>query len=117
MKRLRFYKEHPNNWYVDIPGWPGFKASLRMIAGADTLLDHLSKDQNEITINLSEMPFENSSHLKRVKINTGINPLSNFENGADYVFKELNDLPVWLCNVTKYVYGYFPENIYFSIHK
>ena len=52
---MRFYKEECM-WYADVPGWPGPKAMLLMVDGADTFLDYLTHNGEEITLNISLDP-------------------------------------------------------------
>ena len=47
-KTISFTKEN-ETWYVDYPEWKGNKANLAMVAGADTMLDALTKN-NHITL-------------------------------------------------------------------
>jgi len=35
-RKLKFYKEADERWYVELPEWEGSKADLEMVAGADT---------------------------------------------------------------------------------
>ena len=53
--RMRFYKEE-GLWYADVKGWPGPKRMLLMVDGADTFLDYLSNNGNEISLDLSLDP-------------------------------------------------------------
>jgi hypothetical protein len=126
MRNLRFYKEDTNNWYADIPKWLGFKAQLQMVAGADTLLDYVSNGKNEVTLGLSETEIENSECLELVNIFKGYNffgfnlkIFGGTDNGAIYMLKKFNgkiiDYEIWLCNVTKFVFGKFPKKIYFIV--
>ena len=110
MKKLRFYKEKSKYWYADIPQWTGRKSALQMVAGADKLLDYIAKGRSEVYLHFSENEILNADKLFLIK--------KCWFNGADYKInkylgKEIN-LKVWLCNVTKFVIGYFPEKIYFK---
>ena len=107
MKNYTFNKEQ-GSWYIDLPNWTGTKGELQMVAGADTLLDHLSN--NGITVNVAlstEKGFSNSGFqtLKRI--------VKTPPNGCMY---HLGFTPVWLCNVTKFVFdGIFPRQIHFKV--
>jgi len=112
MKKLKFIKEYTNRWYVVLPEWTGAKEDLEMVAGADTMLDIISEGNKEVTISISEKEFEGSDKLEFVRMATEIN------NGAFYKINtykgvELN-LELWLCNVTLFVLGDFPKQIYIS---
>jgi len=113
------------NWYVDLPEWKGSKAQLRMIDGADALLDMMDvRNKGEVTIIFSEKKFEKAGCLLLVEINKGmkifpkIKLFSNKDFGADYILTEYEGVEVmgfkvWLCNVMKFVFGEFPLEIYF----
>lgn len=49
MKRLDFYKDS-TGWFIDLPDYPGEKWDLQMVAGADKMLDVLSKGSDLVTI-------------------------------------------------------------------
>jgi len=124
MKELRFYKEKTNEWYADIPDWTGLKAQLQMIDGADTLLDLMAEGKDEVTVEFSETEFDGAETLHLVNVNNGIkfmniNLLKNMDFGADYLILtykgQIIDHNVWICNVTKYVFGHFPLVIYFKV--
>lgn len=107
MKDYRFYIEEDGRWFIDLPEWTGEKAELQMVAGADIMLDSfLDNDSNDVWLTISEDEFENSQKL------TFIATADDIQNGAYYVL-ESNRLHMWLCDVTKFVFGgYFPETIY-----
>lgn len=112
MKRLKFYKESDNRWYVDLPDWKGSKADLEMVMGADTMLEYMSEGDDKVWVTLSEGEFENSDKLEFIR------PAIEIQNGAFYKLEkyrgiELN-LELWLCDVTIFVLGHFPETIYIS---
>ena len=114
MEILRFYKEISGKWYADIPEWTGRKSALQMVAGADTLLEYLTEDKQsdvkDVHLHFSEIPIEDADCLVKTR--------NCLFNGANYRLKEFEgeeiDLKVWLCDVTKHVFGYFPSKIYFS---
>jgi len=104
MKQLNFNKEG-NQWYIDLPDWKGAKEELEMVAGADRLLDHLSNNEDKVSVFVSEEPIDDSIAL---------NKKYNINGGADY--KPANTdvvFSVWLCGVTKFVFGgYMPDKLY-----
>jgi hypothetical protein len=126
MRELRFYMEKNGNWYVDLPEWKGTKAQLRMVEGADALLDLMDEnDKGEVMVMFSEQKFENAECLHLVEVNKGVKIFpkiiffSEKEFGADYLLTkykgvEIMGFKVWLCNVMKFVFGYFPVEIYFK---
>ena len=128
-KTFRFYKEI-NTWYIDLPQFLeaglGTKANLMMVAGADTLLDILSNNGTEITVDFSDKPFD-GFNVKLDMINIGKDqalldhvghPFVDY--GAYYTAYSSQELgyefkisSVWLCPVTEYVFGGdYPKNIF-----
>lgn len=109
MTTLSFYKTTEGNWFIDYP-YPGPKEDLQMVAGADTMLDILSENSNYVTLNLAEENFAGATCLNFKEMATDIG------NGAWYTIEEHAgiemNLLVWLCDVTKFVLGYFPQRIY-----
>ncbi len=110
---LKFIKEESNRWYIDLPSWTGEKADLEMVCGADNLLDTLSNNGNEVTLCVYEDSFQGCEELNMVNLATDLG------NGAYYLLKnykgeEVNQ-ELWLCDVTKFVFGYLPNKIYFKV--
>ena len=112
MKRLKFYKESDNRWYVDLPEWTGSKAELEMVAGADSMLEYMAEGEWQIWLVLSEQEFENADKLEFLRLATEI------ENGAFYKLDTYRGIEIglemWLCDVTKFVFGDFPKTIFLS---
>ncbi len=112
VKTLKFYKESENRWYVDLPEWPGSKSDLEMVYGADSMLDYMAEGEGQIWLVLSDEAFENADELRFLRLTPEI------ENGAFYKIEnykgiEIN-LEVWLCDVTKFVFGDFPKTIFIA---
>ena len=125
---LAFVKE-AGIWYADLPEFLeaglGTRANLMMVDGADTFLDHLAQGKSRITLQISTRPFPGWQAGMR-KIRKGLNkPLLQIlghapvDYGAYYSVTHLNGQPhdhqLWLCPVTEYVFGNYPEQIYASI--
>lgn len=112
MKRLNFYKETEGRWYVDLPEWNGDKSDLEMVSGADAMLEYMAEGSNQIFVNMSESFFENSDEIIFKKMADDIG------NGAYYYmdkYRGINiELDLWLCDVTKFVFGSFPNIIFIS---
>jgi hypothetical protein len=115
MEILRFYKEWKKNnksytWYADIPNWTGRKSALRMVAGADDLLDMVAKGRDEVYLHFSKeyLPDAEVMYFKK----------KTWVNGATYRLMKFEGRNVkqnvWLCNVTLHVLGEFPRRIYFK---
>jgi hypothetical protein len=112
MKKLRFYKESDNRWYIDLAEWTGSKTDLEMVAGADTMLEYIADGESQVLIMLSEQKFKNCDKLEFLRLATEI------ENGAFYKLEKYRGirigLEIWLCDVTKFVFGNFPQILYLS---
>ena len=80
-----------------------------MVAGADTWLDIMSQGEWEIWLTLSDEPFEGAEQLELID--------SGLEEGATYGLSKYMGIDyfieMWLCDVTKFVFGKFPSVIYF----
>ncbi|WP_143962411.1 DUF6717 family protein [Litoribacter populi] len=105
---LEFYKESEGRWYVDLPDWQGSKAELELVCGADTFLDMLAGEKAEVKVHVSLDKLNNCAKLSLLNIVE--------EGGADYFVEELQGKKInhemWLCPVTEFVFGYYPNEIY-----
>ena len=107
MKRFEFYKNEDNRWYVDLPDWTGSIDELEMVCGADTLLDIISQGDNKAVVYWSEQEIE---HYKY-----SLTKLREEEfDGATYLVEgnNITSFEVWLCGVTKWVFGYYPTKLF-----
>lgn len=105
MKTFKFEREEDNKWYIVLPEWKGAKEELEMVLGADTMLDIISQGENSCYLTISKKSFEDHQYLLtfvREEAGGGWYNLT----GAFFNFE------VWLCHVTKFVFGYLPEKIY-----
>ena len=124
---LSFVKE-TGIWYADLPEFLelglGTKANLMMVDGADTFLDLLSGKSPRITLQISTDPFP-GWQAKMEKFRRGLNSEllslighAPVDDGAYYNVTELHGKPfehqLWLCPVTEYVFGQYPNKIYAS---
>ncbi len=113
MRKFKFYKEWNGRWYVDLPEWPGTKADLEMVAGADAMLEYMAEGENEVLAYISETEFECAETLKLK------GPADDIGSGAYYFMKryrgiEIN-LDLWLCDVMKFLYdGGFPKVLFIT---
>jgi len=109
MKTLKFNKD-PDGWFIDLPEWTGGKASLEMVAGADKLLEKLSEGKGTVTLVVTEELKDTVFDNKFEKISKIMNTPGG---GALY---STNHWPIWLCDVTKFVFdGRFPKKLYYKI--
>jgi hypothetical protein len=110
MKNYTFNKEQ-GSWYIDLPEWTGTKVELQMVGGADTLLDHLSNNGTTVDIDISTDSLLLSKQSGFQTLNKIV---QTPPNGCVY---HLGIKPVWLCNVTKFVFdGEFPKRIHFKVN-
>ena len=111
LRQFKFYKDE-GTWYVDLPEWEGSRADLAMVSGADTMLDIISQGENDIKVLLSTEDFDGSNKLELLRdapeIGEGSWYLMKTYKGIEY------NLELWLCDVTIFVFGGFPKNIYIS---
>lgn len=117
MNSYRFYKNE-KGWFVDLPDWTGEIWELQMVMGADTFLDILSQGENEVHVILSKNQFIGSDTLHYEC--QGLLEGPEYGEGAWYFLNEYKGIPytlrLWLCDVTKFVFGEFPVKIYFSVN-
>lgn len=112
---LKFTKDPDNTWFVDLPEWKGPRSALQMVMGADTFLDILAQGANEVAMKVNLEYFEGASIL----VMTSLGELDGPEEGTGAWYRIDNYdgvnycLDMWLCDVTKFVFSYFPDMIYF----
>ena len=128
----RFYKEN-KIWYIDLPEFIeaglGTKANLMMVLGADDLLDILSNNGDNITVEFDDKPMlGHNAQLQLIKIGKDQQLLDAIghapvDYGAYYTAFSTEGLgyefkisSVWLCPVTEYVFGgLYPKSIYIKL--
>jgi hypothetical protein len=104
-RTFNFYKED-SRWYVDLPEWEGPKDDLEMVLGADLLLDILSGDYEDVHVKFSDEPFDDAKIL-------------TYDHDYEIEGFYNNDAwhgpsTIWLCYVTEFVFGKYPERIYYK---
>jgi len=119
--KKRFYKQN-GIWYIDLPEFLeqglGTLADLMMVDGADTFLDHLAVNQSEVEVYFSEKPFDEAKFTLLTEAQGKNNSLFSFfrfapaQYGCYYRVSELNNHRLWLCPVTEYVFGAYPDKIW-----
>lgn len=103
MTMFKFTKEK-DRWFIDLPTWKGAKDELEMVMGADTMLDILAQGDDIVHAYISMKAFDAPIILTFEK---------EEHEGATYTLvSEYHTFPVWLCHVTKFVFGCFPKKIY-----
>ena len=104
IKELTFEKDPDNRWYIVLPEWEGDREDLEMVSGADTLLDYLSEGKDLVTLTVAKIPLE----IPRPRVVLTYD--HEYMGGAVYRTHHigggsLDNMSVWLCKVTKFVYG------------
>lgn len=110
-KEISFVKL-AGKWFAHFPDYPKSPDDLEMVMGADVMCEMVDVNNTGfITIHVSDEPFEDLITTREYVLDfvdtTG-------DEGAYYKLRNF-DLEVWLCNVTKYALGYFPQNIYIGL--
>lgn len=104
-----------DEWFIDLPEWLGDRSALQMVLGADTLLDIMSQGHKEILVHFSTEGFPGANVMSWYL--NGI-PGDLEVGGAMYFLEQYQEIDfninLWLCDVTKFVFGEFPKHIYFS---
>lgn len=114
-KKLNFIKL-AGKWFVHLPNYPGHYSDLEMVLGADVMCDLIdTHDTGNIAVTASDEPFDSIFSTRGYILDFVNSTTSNGEqDGANYRLREYK-LDVWLCNVTKYVFGEFPATIYIRL--
>ena len=114
-KKLNFVKL-AGKWFVHLPNYPGHYSDLEMVLGADVMCDMIdTHDIGYITVIVDTEPSENHFTAREYTLDFVNSTTSNGEqDGANYRMREYK-LDVWLCNVTKYVFGEFPATFYIRV--
>lgn len=111
MQILEFTKIE-NKWYVVLENWTGNFEDLEMVNGADTFLELLASkiEKNRLALKVwTAKPDEPCGKLQMIH-SDGDGATYQVENCSFYTST------VWLCNVTKFVFGGFhPATIYFKL--
>lgn len=113
IRTLRFYNRD-GRWFADVPQYieaGGTEDDCEMVAGADTWLELLSEGKDSISITIADDEvLEEKLHLYQKD-----------EAGGTYIAHEYKDkdinLVLWLCNVTLFIFGKFPDIFYYKIKK
>ena len=110
VKLLNFQKELSGKWFVDLPEWPGNKEDLEMVMGADAMLDYMCCGEPEVALFLSTDMIENHKFGPPKYV---LDFKEEIYEGATYNLSGTGiELEVWLCHVTKFVFGNFPHKIF-----
>ena len=109
IKEITFTQDPDSRWYVDLPEWTGTRADLEMIAGADDMLNYMSEGEGKVRVLFTTEPQENFDTLELKYETPDI-------GGGYYHMKKYSGIEInqdmWLCEVTKFVFGELPKTIY-----
>ncbi len=107
-----------DRWYIDLPEWQGPKANLEMVAGADTMLEVLSRGNKRINVSFTDS--------KKLLVDKDLPISLSLEHKNDGVYRVFtheteftaDELPneIWLCAVTQFIFGDYPQHIYVSVN-
>lgn len=113
MERKLVFVKLANKWFVHLPEYPGHPMDLEMVSGADTLCEMIDEYHNGfISVTVSTNPMNGDEFATKFVVLD----LKKYTDdiGATYTKRD-SDQEVWLCNVTKYVFGDFPETLYIRL--
>ena len=113
-KNFTFKKSNNTDWYIILPEWKGDPEDLQMIEGADEWLELLSHHGSIVKLTMSDRVFEGAEQLTLVRLKE-----ENLGGGGIYNLKTYEgkkiDLNIWLCEVTRFVFGRIPSTIYYRV--
>jgi len=117
MKSYKFTKAG-NEWYIDLPEFieqGGSIGDLQMVDGADKMLDMMAANEKTVTLYISKNYFDDADVLS---LTEKCDPLIG---GGYYIMKiyegqEINRT-MWLCQVTEFVFGDIPSQIFVKREK
>ena len=118
--KLRFFKKD-NKWYADVPNHT--LDENEMVMGADTVLDLIADNKNEVILTLSDEDNKHSMLTMTIKEHDSEGAYYTISGFLYNKFLDLFNLDsssvsfditneVWVCNVTHDVFGNHPNNIY-----
>ena len=118
--KLRFFKQD-NKWYADVPNHT--LDENEMVMGADTVLDLIADNKDEVILTLSDEDDKHSMLTMTIKEHDSEGAYYTISGFLYNKFLDLFDLEsssvsfditneVWVCNVTHDIFGNHPNNIY-----
>jgi hypothetical protein len=82
-----------------------------MVAGADTLLEKIANGKSEVTLLISEDYFPTMGFAVARTNDHGDYIVADTTAGHNHL--KMHEL--WLCSVTTFVFGYYPNTLYLQI--
>jgi len=123
MKTYRFYNRPcpitgDSNWYIDLKFFPFNKEWLKMVAGADTLLDMLAEGNKEIYLDVDTYPIPFSDGYLEKHFSSGWKYGAIYFSREGFIKRGVSTIDsVWLCPATLWVFWRYPRKIYYKISK
>lgn len=111
--QLAFNREDDGAWFIDLPEWQGAHASLRMVEGADLLLEHVGQGSPRVEVEVakSNAPIaeldRNKDYFRCDQIKESLICGAYYQVGLE----DFNHT-MWLCPVTLFVLGEYPQYLY-----
>jgi len=105
IRTIEFEMDPDGRWYAIIPEWTGDREELEMVCGADLLIGILAGEWNTVRVKFSTEPFPECKTLIHDKSG---NDLGWYSNDAWH-----GPSTIWLCHVTEFVFGSYPDRIYY----
>lgn len=118
---ISFTKEDDGFWYVDYPNWPFDHSHLMMVDGADKLCELLSYDGKHTKVSVvpsNEFKVLQSSDINErfalIRTEWGLTEGATYQvQLGQFRFMTRPHIPtIWLCPVTLFVLGEYPEYLY-----
>ena len=117
IKKYRFLKTG-EEWYINLPEYikqGGSVSNLQMVEGADTMLDVIAGTAGSVVLGFSKEKFDGADVLI---LKEKAEPI---KGGGYYFLAEFEDRvlnqTMWLCDVTEFVLGDIPPEIYMKREK
>lgn len=115
--RIDFEKTNDGKWFVVLPKYDGEHEDLEMVFGANTLLDKISKGNDNVSIDVMTEKPKHCNYISGLLINHDDDGGTYLMDTLDEVLEENTSLDntFWLCNVTHFIFGEHPKQIYFKV--
>lgn len=110
--RLNFVKM-AHKWYVQLPNYEGNFEDLEMIMNADMLCDRLDLNGDGLIRTIACTRERDCDETPNVKLE-----FDRVEEigGAYYTVSTSNFMfEIWVCDVTKEIFGKFPAELYITV--
>lgn len=117
MKPYKFIKTG-QDWFIDLPEFleqGGSIGDLQMVDGADKMLDMMAGNESSVILYVAREQFEGADIL------TLIEKCDPYIGGGTYMMKNYEGQEInrtmWLCQVTEFVFGDIPQQIFVKREK